>query len=266
MLTLSNAVQEGFLEIKSALLGHERWLYMAIQDIKLRYRRSILGPWWVTISTGFMVIILGFLWSHIFGSDIGNYLPFFAVGFVIWGWMSGQILDAAGGFASFQGIIKHMRLPFPIFTLRCNVRQLIILAHNTVVIALVLLFIGKGLSWMNLIAIPSLILIQLNLTLLSIVITIFCSRYQDMAQVVNVGTQIIFFFTPILWQVETLKNQTYLAEMNPVFHWIEMIRAPLLGHLPSLSNFVWSLASLVVLSLLATYYLGRYRSRIAYWL
>ena len=63
-----------------------------------------------------------------------------------------------------------------------------------------------------------------------------------------------------------LPVRTYLAEMNPIFHWIETIRAPLLGHLPSVSNYLWSLASLVVLFILATYYLGRYRSRIAYWL
>jgi lipopolysaccharide transport system permease protein len=265
-MTLHATLRSGLEELKAGLTSHEQWLYMAVQDIKLRYRRSMIGPWWVTISTGVMVMMLGFLWSHIFGTDLENYLPFFAVGFVIWGWMSGQILDAAGGLFQFGGAIKQMRLPFPIFTLRLNFRQLIILAHNTIIIALVLLLIGHGLSWINLIAIPSLILIQLNLTLLSIVVTIFCTRYQDMTQVVNVGTQIIFFFTPILWQVETLKNRTYLAEMNPIYHWIETIRAPLLGRLPSVSNYLWSLASLVVLSLLATYYLGRYRSRIAYWL
>ena len=263
---MRSLIKNGFIEIYNALSAHEQWLYMAVQDIKLRYRRSMIGPWWVTISTGVMVMMLGFLWSHIFGSNLENYLPFFAVGFVLWGWMSGQLLDAAGGLFQFGGVIKQMRLPFPIFTLRLNVRQLIILAHNTIIIAAVLLLIGHGLSWINLIAIPSLILIQLNLTLLSIVVTIFFTRYQDMTQVVNVGTQIIFFFTPILWQVETLKNRTYLAEMNPIYHWIEIIRAPLLGHLPSLSNYLWSLASLVVLSVLATYYLGRYRSRIAYWL
>ena len=266
LMTLYSTLKLGLEELKEGFTSHERWLYMAVQDIRLRYRRSMIGPWWVTISTGVMVMMLGFLWSHIFGSDLENYLPFFAVGFVLWGWMSGQVSDAAGGYFQFGGVIKQMRLPFPIFTLRLNVRQLIILAHNTIIIALVLLLIGKGLSWMNLVAIPSLILIQLNLTLLSIVVTIFCTRYQDMTQVVNVGTQIIFFFTPILWQVETLKNLTYLAEMNPIYHWIETIRAPLLGHLPSLSNYLWSLASLVVLFILATYYLGRYRSRIAYWL
>jgi ABC-type polysaccharide/polyol phosphate export permease len=66
MKNLSNTLQEGIVEIKGAILSHERWFYMAAQDIKLRYRRSIIGPWWVTISTGIMVLMLGFLWSHLF--------------------------------------------------------------------------------------------------------------------------------------------------------------------------------------------------------
>jgi ABC-type polysaccharide/polyol phosphate export permease len=126
--------------------------------------------------------------------------------------------------------------------------------------------IGKGFTLVSLMAIPNLILIQLNLTLLSIVITIFCTRYQDMTQVVNVGTQIVFFFTPILWQVETLKSRTYLAEWNPIYHWLELIRAPLLGTLPTLSDYLWSGFSVAILFILATYFLGRYRSRIALWM
>ena len=266
LMTLNSTLRSGLEELKAGLSSHEQWAYMAVQDIRLRYRRSMIGPWWVTISTGVMVMMLGFLWSHIFGSDLENYLPFFAVGFVVWGWMSGQLIDAAEGFFQFQWTIKQVSLPLPIFILRLNVRQCIILLHNSIIIAAVLLLIGRGLSLMSLVAIPNLILIQLNLTLLSIVITIFCTRYQDMTQVVNVGTQIVFFFTPILWQVETLKSRTYLAEMNPVYHWVEMIRAPLLGHLPTLNDYLWSGASLVVLFFLATYYLGRYQSRIAYWL
>ena len=259
-------IQDGLLELKKALLSHEQWFYMGLQDIRLRYRRSMIGPWWVTISTGIMVMMLGFLWSHIFGSDIKTYLPFFAIGFVVWNWMSSQINDAASGFAQFQGVIKQIKLPFPIFILRLNVRQFIVLMHNTIIIGLVLLFMGNNLTWLSLVTIPNLILIQINITLLATIITIFCTRFQDMAQVVSVATQIIFFFSPILWQVETLKNRVYLADMNPVYHWIEMIRAPLLGSFPSLSDYVWSLSSILILFLLATYYLGRYRSRIALWL
>jgi ABC-type polysaccharide/polyol phosphate export permease len=265
-MSLMTTLKDGLNDIDRGLRSHEQWLYMAILDIKLRYRRSMIGPWWVTISTGVMVMMLGFLWSHIFGSDLQNYLPFFAVGFVLWGWMSGQVLDAAGGFFQFGGMIKQVKLPLPIFTLRLNMRQCIILMHNSIIIAAVLLLVGKGFNLMSLLAIPNLILIQLNLTLLSIVVTIFCTRYQDMTQVVNVAIQIVFFFTPILWQVETLKNRMYLAELNPVYHWIEIIRAPLLGHLPTMNDYLWSLASLILLSGVAAYYLGRYRSRIAYWL
>ena len=265
-MSLFSLINSGMNDIKLALKSHEQWIYMAVQDIKLRYRRSIIGPWWVTISTGIMVIMLGFLFSQIFGQTIDTYLPFFAIGFIVWNWMASQISDAAGGFLQFQGIIKQLKLPLPIFTLRLNMRQLIILAHNSIIIALVLLFIGQGLSWKSIIAIPGLILIQMNLALLSIVIAIFCSRYQDMTQVISVITQILFFFTPILWQVDILKNRMYLAEMNPIYHWIEIIRAPLLGQLPSLNNYLWSVASLIFLLLVNTYFLGRYRSRIAYWL
>jgi lipopolysaccharide transport system permease protein len=138
--------------------------------------------------------------------------------------------------------------------------------HNSIIIALVLLLVGRGFTLVSLMAVPNLILVQLNLTLLSIVITIFCTRFQDMTQVVNVGTQIVFFFTPILWQVEILKNRKYLAELNPVFHWIEIVRAPLLGQLPTINDYLWTVGSLILLSIVAAYYLGRYRSRIAYWL
>jgi lipopolysaccharide transport system permease protein len=266
MNKLSHCLQEGMVEIRRALLSHEQWLYMAVQDIRLRYRRSMIGPWWVTISTGIMVLMLGFLWSHIFNQAILTYLPYFAIGFVVWNWMAGQIGDSAGGYFQFGGVIKQVRLPFPIFTFRCNVRQGIILLHNSLIIAAVLLFVGEGFSLLSVLAIPNLILIQLNITMLSIVVTIFCTRYQDMAQVVNVGTQIIFFFTPILWQVNSIKNKAYLAEWNPVYHWIELIRAPLLGSLPTSSDYLWSILSLIGLSLLAAYNLGRCRSRIALWL
>ena len=265
-MKLYSSLKIGFQELSEALSSHEQWLYMAFQDIKLRYRRSVIGPWWVTISTGIMVMMLGFLWSHIFSQTIETYLPFFTIGFVTWGWMSSQVMDAAGGVFQFQGLIKQVKTPFPIFILRLNMRQLIVLAHNSIIILIVLLLMGRGLHWTNLMAIPNLLIIQMNLSLLSILISIFCSRYQDMSQVVNVLTQVAFFFTPILWQIDTLKDRMYLANMNPIYHWIEIIRMPLLGSMPLFDDYLWSISSLVGLLLLSTYFLGRYRSRIAYWL
>jgi len=265
-MSLFNFIVGGISEIKDATLSQEKWLYMAIQDTKLRYRRSTIGPWWVTISTGAMVLMLGFLWSKIFDQPIDSYLPYFAISFVIWGWMNSQIIDSSAGFFQFQSLIKQIKLPFPIFTFRSNVRQGIVLLHNSLIIAAVLLLVGKGFSSLSLMVIPNLILIQLNISFLSIIISIFCSRYQDMIPIIHIGTQVIFFLTPILWQVDSIKNQTYLAELNPIYHWIELIRAPLLGSFPTLSDYLWSIFPLIGLAFLAAYYLGRYRSRIALWL
>lgn len=258
--------KKGLFDITKGFHNHSQWIYLSTLDIKLRYRRSLIGPWWVTISTGIMIIVLSYLWSHIFGINISTYMPFFAIGFVLWSWLAVNINEAASGFFPFQGLIKQINTPFSIFILRSHARQLIILMHNFIVIFLVLLATGHGFYWSNLIAIPSLILIQINLTLLCIVIAIFCTRYQDITQVVNMATQIIFFCTPILWQVKILKNRIYLVDWNPIYHWIEMIRSPLLGHIPSVNDILWTIGSMIVLIGLATFCLGRYRSRIAYWI
>ena len=226
----------------------------------------MIGPWWVTISTGIMVLMLGFLWSYIFKQQINTYLPFFAVGFVIWNWMAFQIIDASLGFFNFTAIIKQIKIPFLVFTLRLASRQLIILMHNLIIIVLVLLLVGKGFNWISLIAIPSFIIVQMNLIFLSLVIAIFCTRYQDMSQVVTIGVQLIFFFTPILWNADTIKTKKFIFELNPIYHWIEIIRAPLIGNIPSVNNYFWSGFTLIILSLLATYCVGRYQGRIAYWL
>lgn len=259
-------LKKGFAEIKEAFKCHPQWFYLGLQDIVLRYRRSIIGPWWVTISTAIMILMLSLLWSKIFVLDIKTFMPFFAVGFIIWGWMSSLINESAVGFEPYNSSIKQINLPFPIFILRLSIRLLIVLLHNFVVILLVLMIIGKGLSWQSLFSIPGFLLIQLNLICLSIILMIFCTRFQDMAQVIATITQIIFFFTPILWQPESLKGKSYLIEFNPIYHWIEIIRAPLLGSVASLSSWFWSLGSLLILMAISFYFLGRFRSRIAFWL
>ena len=259
-------LKSGLNEIIDALKSHPQWLYLGVQDIKLRYRRSMIGPWWVTISTGIMIAMLGFLWSHIFNQPIEIYLPFFTLGFILWNWISAQLNDAASGFIQFQGTIKQVKLPFPIFVLRLCVRQLLILLHNTIIITLVLLLIGKGFSWVSLMAIPGLLLVQSIVTLFAITIMIFCTRYQDMAQVVATLTQILFFFTPILWQPESLKGKAYLIEFNPIHHWMEIIRAPLLGRLPLIDSWLWCFGTFIFFLIFAIYLTGRYRSRIAFWL
>ena len=261
-----NYVFLGVKDFCDALKNSLKWLYLGLIDIQLRYRRSIIGPWWVTISTGIMVATLGFLWSKIFGTNISTYRPFFAIGYVIWGWMSSQIIDASQGFSQFESTILQINQAFHIYILRLVVRQTLILLHNSVIVLIVLVFIGNGIPLTSLISIPALIIVQMIIFFASVTIAIFCTRFRDMVQVVASLVQIVFFLSPILWDSSSLKGKAYLVELNPVYHWIEIIRAPLLGVVPSLSSWIWSLATLLFAAIISFYFLGRYKTRIAYWI
>lgn len=260
------ALARGAHELLGAMTLKDTWAYSGLQDIRLRYRRSFLGPWWLTLSTAITIAVLGVLWSKIFEMDIAEYLPFFAIGHVIWTWISAQLNDACAGFTQFEHIIKQTRLPYPTYLLRLSIRHTLILAHNAVVVAAVLLFAGTGfhaVSWLALIGVA---LVFVICVLVAIVLAIGCARYRDLQPLIASGLQIAFFVTPILWQPGALRSAAWMAELNPLFHWIELIRQPLLGHLPAAAHYWWTGASMAVLGAVSLWLLGRERDRIAYWM
>ncbi len=259
-------VARGAYELAGALKLKDTWAYCGWQDIRSRYRRSILGPWWLTASTAVTIGVLGVLWSQIFQLEIKEYLPFYAIGHVIWTWFSTQINDSCFGFTQFEHIIKQTRLPYPTYLLRLSVRNTLILAHHAVVVFIVLLLCGVGwhaVSWLSIVGLG---LVSIVAVLLSIVVAICCARYRDLPPVIASLLQIAFFLTPILWQPGALRSYAWVVEVNPLYHWIEVIRRPLLGYWPELNSFVWTVGSIAVLALLALWLLGRQRDRIAYWM
>lgn len=255
------------LEVIESLRRPELWSVLAWYDIRQRYRRSLLGPLWLTISTAVMVTAMGVLWSTIFKTDIRIYLPLFAVGYVIWTYFSTQISDSATGYVQFENIIKQIRLPFPVFILRLLVRNLIIFAHNFVIVIFVVSLVGTGWSLKALIAIPGLLLFTLTLLFISQAIAILCTRYRDLVPIIQSILQIVYFVTPIMWMATTLPDKhRWVIDFNPMSHLIDIVRLPLLGYTPSELNWSVSIGTCVASGLGAYMLLKRYRLRIAYWL
>jgi hypothetical protein len=261
-----NYFYSGLSDFKRALIMRDTWLYMGFQDIRLRYRRSIIGPWWVTISTALMIVALGFLWSNIFVTQIKTYMPFFAIGYVFWVWISTQISESTVGFTQFEGIIRQTSLPFAVYLFRLSIRNIILLFHNLVIVIFVIFIIGDGFNLNTLYAIPAFLLIQFMLVMLCTTISIFCTRYRDMNQVITVLLQIIFFFSPIIWQPSSLRGHYELLQYNPVFHWMEVIREPLLGNLAPMGSWIFVVINAAFLFIFTTFILGKFRNRISIWL
>jgi ABC-type polysaccharide/polyol phosphate export permease len=241
------------------------WLWLSWQDIRLRYRRSILGPWWLTLSMFIIVGSIGFAFANIFNMTLENYLPFFAVGQVFWLFFSTQLNESVYGFLNFQHVLQHQNLPLPAFILRQMMRNLIILAHH-MVIAILAIVIFRDIAWDKLIFfIPSLLIVATLLYVTSLVIAMLCTRFRDFGPVVTNVVQFMFLITPILWNPALLKNHQWIVQYNLMYHMIEVLRAPLLGYDVSMFSYAYLLSAIVVLSIGVFLIYARFRKRIIHW-
>jgi len=251
-----------------ALWGHLGW-----QDIKQRYRRSVLGPLWITISMAVTAIALGVLYAGLFGNPIERQLPYILVGFVVWAFISGCITDGSMVFISNAGLIKHLPAPVSVHVFRLIWRQVLFFAHNLVVYVVMFAFFPQPLGLGALLALPAFALLVANGMWVALLIGIVSTRFRDLPPVTQSVVQLMFFLTPIVWIYEDLQNSTNaaissrarFAELNPFLHFLETIRRPLLGQSFELRHWVVVLVITVVGWALALVVMRNYRSRVSYW-
>ncbi len=234
-------------------------------DIRLRYRGSMLGPFWLTISTGVMVLALGALYARLFRMEAREYLPFLALSQVLWAYMSTLVSEACTTFTLAEGVIRSVRMPMFVFALRTLVRDLLVLAHNVVVILVVFAIYDAWPGWGALMVIPGLALWICDSLALTVLLGGLCARFRDIIPIVNSLMQIGFFVTPVIWKPAQLGEYAVYLPLNPLYDLLEVVRGPILGE--PLSALVW-LGALVFSGLLCTAtwaFFIRARGRLAFW-
>jgi len=238
---------------------------LAWLDIRLRYRGSVLGPFWLTLSTAVMVGTLGLLYSTLFHVDVQEYLPYLALSQVLWFFLSTVVNESCSAFTQAENIIRAVRMPYFTHALQTLVRNVLVLAHNIVVIVVVDLIFQVWPGWHALLAVPAFAVWIVDSLAICLLLGAFCARFRDVGPIVGSIMQIAFFVTPVLWQPEQLGRHAVLLPLNPFFVLIEIVRAPLLGHVPS--NATWVAAVLYSLILCAASWtlFVRARGRVAFW-
>jgi ABC-2 type transport system permease protein len=252
------------------------WGHLGLQDIKQGYRRSVIGPLWITISLAVQAVGMGILYAALFGQPLHDFLPYLAVGLLIWQFIASCINEGAEVFIRNEGLIKHLPAPLSVHIYRLVWRQLLFFGHNALVwIALMLIFpprAPRGYDWSSLLALPALALIVLNGVWVAILIGIIATRYRDIPPVIGSVVTLMFFMTPIVWDYEILKDQggtvaerAKLAELNPFLHYVEILRRPMIGESFELRHWVVCLVLTVVGWAAALLVLRNYRARVSYW-
>ncbi len=249
------------------------WGHLGWQDIRQRYRRSVLGPVWITISMAVTAIALGILYSGLFDIPLERLLPHVLVGFIVWAFISGCITEGSEVFIANEGLIKHLPAPLSVHVYRLVWRQTLFFAHNLIVYLVMLLVFPQPLRWTVVYAVPALLLLALNGAWVALAVGIITARFRDILPITQSIVQLAFFLTPIVWIYDELVNspnpaiaeRARLAEFNPFLHFVEIIRRPLLGQDQQLRYWVVVLAITVAGWAFTMLVMRRYRSRVSYW-
>ncbi|MDR2104189.1 MAG: ABC transporter permease, partial [Deferribacteraceae bacterium] len=222
------SLKEAIADIKLGVHSRHVWLTFGWIDIKLRYRRSTLGPFWITLSIAVMVLSLGILYAQIFKQEIKDYLPFVGCGLILWFFISGLLNEGCTAFIGAEGQIKQIKQPLSLYVLRLLWRNIIVFMHNFIVIIIILLYF-RIFHWEFFLFFPMFIIICTLFFFIIVILAAICARFRDIPQIVLTLTQVLMFITPVFWQKEFVAKHAWITAINPVFHMLELLRNPLLG-------------------------------------
>lgn len=253
-------------DIKAGWQKRELWQYASVMEMKQRYRRSILGPFWISLSLAIMMMSIGILWSQLWNIPVQEYLPYFTVGLLLWTLISAVIGESTQVFIKHTGIIKQIRLPLSYYVFSSVWKNFTIFIHHFVVYILVIIYFKVNLSWSFVLIIPGIMLYFINFVWISACLGILSTRYRDIEQIVPTILSILFFMTPIIWKMGWSGKKALFVYLNPLYHMLEILRAPLLGYMPTMHNYISMLILTMIGMIVSLFLVGKYHKRVSYWL
>jgi lipopolysaccharide transport system permease protein len=252
-------------DILAGLRGYELWTTIGWHDIRQRYRRSVVGPFWITISMAAMIVGLSYLYSGLFDQKFFEYITYVALGIITFTLISTLINESADVFISSQRIILQTKVAFSVYVYRMIWRNLLFFGHNFIIYCLLVLFGFVSINATALLAVFGLAFIAFNGVWIALVLGPLSARFRDVPPIMTSLTQLAFFLTPVFWRPEQMRGRQVLVLLNPFYYMVEMVRKPLMGEVPSLEMWLMSIGMCIVGTIIGVVFFARYRRRIAYW-
>lgn len=241
---------------------------LGYQDLRNAYRRSSLGQFWITASMAVQIATIGIVFSVLFKSDPKLYLPYLATSLIIWALFSGVLSEGCLSFIAAEPMIKQLQVPYLTYIFRVVWRNLLTMAHNIVILPVLFLALGHKMGFESLLFFPGLLLVVANAVWVVWLLAIVSARFRDVPQIVAAALTVVFYVTPVIWQPAQLGNGTFahvLLGYNPIYHWLQVVRLPLLGGIPTTENWLISIFTLIVGGIVALFVKSLHIHRIAYW-
>lgn len=244
------------------------WSRLGIQDVRLKFRRSVLGPAWVFANLAVLVISIGFIYANLLGQDPREFIPYLTIGLIMWSYLTSSIVDGGNAFLNSEGYIKQISLPIYVYIFRSfisiNLTALISMGAFVIVAVIYRVPIGPG----TLAVIPGLVIIMTASLLLIMIFAHLNARFRDVAQMATVGMQVLFYVTPVIFPAELLSRRrdlSIIVDLNPMFHLLEVARRPLIAGVPADGHsYIAAAVILAVLTVVAAGVIAFFQKRIVF--
>lgn len=255
----------GFSDLLRSLSMWRLWTLLGWLEIRQRYARSKLGPFWLTVSMGVLVATMGVVYGALLGRELSEYLPMVAIGVVVWALFSAIVSEGSSAFIQSANYIRQVRTPRLIYILQVVWKSLVIFAHNLIIIFLVILFSGMENVTLAFLCIPGLILLILNASWMAAFAGLISARFRDFPQIVQSLLQVAFYVTPILFDAKMLGKHDWIVKYNPLSYLMNIVREPIMGANPSALSWIVALTMAMAGWIIVLYLTGKYHKRIPYW-
>lgn len=239
--------------------------FFAWSDARARYKRSVLGPFWLVLSTMIGIGGLGLVWGALMKVDRSVFIPLLTVGLVMWNMIAGSVTGSTHVFSRHASVIRNIPTPTLRISLQLLFEQIVNLVHNLAVVALMLMAYPERVSPLALLALPGLALVLVNLLWVIQVLGILGARFRDFDPLVSALMPILFFMSPVLYQSHQLGPRAFVMQFNPLGYWVEIVREPILGTVPSAFTYGITVAMAVAGWTLAIWLTRAKAARIPYW-
>lgn len=241
---------------------------LAVQDLQLSYRRSALGPFWLTISSAVQIATIGIVFSTIFKSDISIYVPYLATSLLIFTFITSFLNESNMSFISADGIIKQIHFSPSMYVGRTVIRNVLGFAHNLVILPIVFVILGTPWTIGMLMAIPGFLLVIVNLWWLGHLFALISLRFRDFPPIFGSIITVAFYATPVMWFSDQVPDSesNLLISANPLFHLLNIVRSPLLGGVASDTSWLYAATMAAIGSVVVFVVYRRYQHKIAFWI
>lgn len=255
--------------VRDLALGLSRWrtsLKLGLQDIELRYKRSLLGPFWISAALVAMVLALAYVFAAVFRTDFVGYVSFIGSGMLAWYLILAMVNEGCNSVTEHTAYLRNVPMPMSVIAGRIIVRNGIVFMHNFVAVIALLIMFKAPLSLSLLAAAPGALVILTLGYFLSMALGPICARFRDIPMVASSTMQVIFFLTPIFWMPSAVSHRPMFTHANPFYHLIELVRAPILGGQATAANWQVALWCCAGVALLAMISISFTRKRLNLWL